>query len=98
MIKFIFCVFALIAPQLAFSETDSSINTTAHISTSFALQTVFYGFNEKVLHLSKLDSELIALMETLAIGGFSAPLNSAATFENTAGAFTAIATHIVFKF
>jgi hypothetical protein len=84
---------------------DDLVHFTAHAGSSFALQTIFYGFNKKALKENTIKSEGLALLETLAIGliykaSEHAPLGetSVSMAENVIGCASAIATHVTFDF
>jgi len=88
----------------AFTHEDE-VHLAAHTGASYALQTVFYGFNNRVLKFNKPISEAVAAIETLGIGflykfGETADASSTekAMLENTLGVGLAVGTHIVFQF
>lgn len=102
--RYLLCLLMLL-PSLAYADHEDTVHLAAHVGLSYTLQTVFYGFNSKVLHLAPLQAEGLALLETLSIGltyklmeGASDTDINTAMGRNTLGAALAIGTHIVFKF
>lgn len=96
-----------LAPGKAKAEDghEQLVHFTAHFGASYALQTTFYGFNRRVLKMSKPAATGVAALETLAIGlayklATNAPAESTATSmaQNTMGVVGAIGTAIMFEF
>lgn len=88
----------------AAQDADGETHLAAHIGTSFAIQTVAYGLN-RTLGMSRMNAELVGLVETLAIGymyklGEHSPASDVnrAMGENALGAGLAIVTHFTFSF
>lgn len=84
---------------------EDEVHLAAHVGTSFALQTMFYGFNSRVLKMNKPWSIGVAAVETLAVGflyklseNADAASTRRAMFQNTLGVGLAVGTHIVFRF
>ena len=84
---------------------DDEVHFAAHVGTSFALQTVFYGVNSRAFQMSKPWSEVCAAFETLAIGFIYKYEEDAdqdairtSSIENAVGVSLAIGTHYVFHF
>ncbi len=80
------------------------VHFAAHVGTAFALQTGFYGVNEKWIGLSKRDAELLAFAEMMAVG-FLYKRNEGlprgtwtSVGENAVGGVLAIGVHVTFGF
>jgi hypothetical protein len=91
-------------PAYALSN-DELLHLSAHVGASYLLQTSFYGVNNRWLKLNKVDSEVLALATTLAIGlayklseGANADSTSRAMKQNILGSALAVVTHITFNF
>ncbi len=101
---FVLVLVSLSLNSRAFTH-DDEVHFAAHVGTSFALQTVFYGINSRAFQMSKPWSEVCAAVETLAIGfayKYEENADSDATrtsmAENAIGVGLAIGTHYVFHF
>lgn len=103
--KALLSIIFLASASPALADHEDLVHLTAHVGASYALQTVFYGFNNKVLKINKLDSEGLAFLSTMAIGylyklseNASSQSVAVAMSENMLGSFLAIGTHLTFHF
>lgn len=89
----------------ASADPEQNVHFAAHVGTSFAIQTTAYGFNKKVLNMSKADAEWLAFAETMIIGSIYKVSERAppgdlfrAEGENAIGIGLAIGVHYTFEF
>jgi hypothetical protein len=89
---------------LALADSEQEVHLAAHVGTSFALQTVFYGINEKALEMPKANVQALAFIETMAVGltykaSESYPEGTARSMsENAIGALLAVGVCYTFEF
>lgn len=92
----------IVSPKAQADQHQALVHGTAHIGASYTLQTVFYGFNSRVLEMSKPRAQLTSLVATLLVG-YAYKLHSPGGLEtsmgqNAIGAGLAIGTHWIFEF
>ena len=59
---------ALVFPTTAHADHNDDVHLTAHVGASFALDTFFYGFNKKALHMDNTSAKVFAGFTTVLVG------------------------------
>ena len=98
------CILTLAPAKVRALETDKA----AHLGVSYALNTAFYGFNKKALHMDRTNALVFAAFYTLALGFTKEMMDAVERGDerfngqdmlfNTIGTGLSIGTCIMFEF